>query len=111
MSGAAQRAPLFCIISGFATSVRLDTDNIGELSDFRQSIIAVSMFIVPTIHTDAPERVMNRASARNDSFDFVDREQQSNNAFRVNFDGDTTLSLAPNSGSMTSKRVSYNKNM
>jgi hypothetical protein len=110
LSRAAQRTPLFCIISGFATSVRLDIDNIGELSDFRQSIIAVSMFIIPTTQIDAPERIMNRALARNDSFDFVDREHQSNNSFRVSFDGDTTVTLAPNLGSMTNKRVVWNKN-
>jgi hypothetical protein len=109
LSTSAPRTPLFCIISGFATSVRLNTDNIGELSDLRQSIIAISMFIVPTTQIDAPERVMNRALARNDSFDLVNREHKTNNSFRVNFQGDTTMTLTPNSGSMINIEKSLSK--
>jgi hypothetical protein len=58
------------------------------------------MFIVSTTQIDDPERVINRALARNNSFDFVSREHQINHSFRVNFQGETIMTLTPNSGSM-----------
>lgn len=92
-------APLFAIIVGFSTAVRLNMDVIGDLNDCRQSVIASSMYIVPCAQIHVERHVLNRAIARNETFQSSSSSDSNmlNTAYRfVTTEEDTQLRLVQN---------------